>query len=136
MTTTSFALLINGGPSEVFKATRGVRQRDPLSPLLFILVIGALNGMLCRVKDLQLVKGISVGRKNHTVEVSHLFFADDTLVFCQPEERILLNLRCVLLCFQLVSRLKINLDKKKRIMKKEDKCYHFGAQIWHQRIYR
>lgn len=32
ITTTSFVVLINGGPSEFFKASKSLRQGDPLSP--------------------------------------------------------------------------------------------------------
>lgn len=42
---------------------------------------------------------------------SHLFFADDSLVFCKPKADMLLNLRYILLCFQAVSGLKINFGK-------------------------
>lgn len=36
ITTTSFAVMINGGPSTFLNASKGLRQGDPLSPLLFI----------------------------------------------------------------------------------------------------
>lgn len=41
-----------------------------------------------------------MGEGETAKEISHLFFVDATFLFCQPEERALLNLRCVLLCFQ------------------------------------
>lgn len=113
MSIASFAVLVNGGPSEFFNATRGLRQGDPLSHLLFIIVMKAFNGWLCKTIDLQLVKEVLAGRQNHCTEVSHLFFVDDTLIFCQPDVRNLLNLKYVLLCFQVVFDLKINLDKSK-----------------------
>lgn len=43
----------------------------------------ALNGMMEQAKHLQLIKGVKVGRGDDAIEISHLFFADDTL-FCQP----------------------------------------------------
>lgn len=81
MSTTSVAVLVNGGPSEFFKTTRGLRQGDPLSLLLFIIVMETFNGLSCKANDFQLVKGISVGRKDHIIKVSHIFFTDDTLIF-------------------------------------------------------
>ena len=45
------------------------------------------------------------------MEVSHLLFADDTLIFCEPKVEEICNLRCLLLCFEAVLGLKINLSK-------------------------
>lgn len=85
--TTPFAFLINGGPSNFFKASRGVRQGDPLSSMLFILIMRALDGLMNMAKELQLFKGVGVGRDNLTFEVSHLLFADNTLIFCHLDVR-------------------------------------------------
>jgi hypothetical protein len=43
--------------------------------------------------------------------VSHLLFADDMLFFCEPVVEQFRNLRCLLLCFEVASGLKINLSK-------------------------
>ena len=43
--------------------------------------------------------------------ISHLLFADDTLFFCKPQESNLGYLRCVLLLFEALSGLKVNLAK-------------------------
>jgi hypothetical protein len=43
--------------------------------------------------------------------VSHLLFADDMLIFCEPSCEQLCNLRCLFLCFEAVLGLKINLSK-------------------------
>ena len=43
--------------------------------------------------------------------VSHLLFADNTLIFCKPKVEQLRNMRCLLLCFEMISGLKINLSK-------------------------
>lgn len=109
MTTTSFAVLINGGPSEFLTASRDLRQGDLFSPLLFILVMEVLDGLLNKAREQQLFIGVCVGRGSSTLAVSRLLFADDTLIFCHPDLRNLLHLRCILLCFQGVSGLKINL---------------------------
>jgi len=45
------------------------------------------------------------------INVSHLLFADDTLVFYEASPDHLLYLRMLLLSFEAVSGLKINLDK-------------------------
>lgn len=66
--------------------------RGFLFSLLFIIVIEALNRLLDKTRDEELLKGIVVGRGGSQVEVSYLFFVDDTLIFCQPDENIILNL--------------------------------------------
>lgn len=43
--------------------------------------------------------------------VSQLLFADDTLMFCEPNVEQFRDLRCLLLCFEVVLELKINLSK-------------------------
>lgn len=68
-------------PIKVFTASRGLRQRNPLSPLLLIVVIEVLNGLMNRAKELQLLRGVYVGSSRNSIEVSHLFSADDTLLF-------------------------------------------------------
>lgn len=52
----------------------------------------------------------------HPMKFSHLFFADDILFFCQLSISNLLHLRCIVLCFQAASGLKINMKKSELIM--------------------
>lgn len=56
-----------------------------------------------------IMAGLSVGSRK--VCVSHLQFADDTLVFLHAKTKWLLNLRRIVDCFQLLSGLRINLAK-------------------------
>jgi hypothetical protein len=48
--------------------------------------------------------------------VSHLLFADDTLIFCDPNVEQFQDLRCLLLCFEAVWGLKINLSKSEIVL--------------------
>lgn len=73
------------------------------------------NGLLTRALELQLIRGIRVGRGDNTLEVTHLFFADDILIFCQPDVGILRHLSCVLVFFPTVSGLSITLSKSEMV---------------------
>jgi len=57
----SISVLINGVPSKPFKMGRGLRQGDPLSPFLFVIMPEVLNKMLQQAIRFQLFKGVTVG---------------------------------------------------------------------------
>lgn len=54
-------------------------------------------------------------RDNAKLLVSHLLFADDTLIFCEANSDHLRNLRYIFLYFEAVSKFKINLEKSKLV---------------------
>jgi hypothetical protein len=89
-----------------------VSQGDPLSPSLFVLEIEAFSRMMnVTVKRELLTRFLMGSRHSEALEVSHLLFVDDTFIFCEPKVEQLRDLRCLLLCFEAVSELKINLLK-------------------------
>jgi hypothetical protein len=104
--------LINGSPSGFFGSSRGVRQGDPLSPFLFVLIMEAFSRMITAIYSRGLIVGFYVGnREQDRVEVSHLLFADDTLVFCGADASQISYMSALLVCFEAVSGLKVNLSK-------------------------
>ncbi|XP_050278053.1 uncharacterized protein LOC126719564 [Quercus robur] len=58
-----------------------------------------------------LMSGFRVGPVGNSLQVSHLLFADDTLVFCDADLGQILFLRLVLFWFEVVSGLNINMGK-------------------------
>lgn len=77
------AVLLNGVPGKVFHCLRGVRQGDPLSPLLFVLAADFLQTLLdaaCSRGDLILPIPL-----NHDHDFPILQYADDTLIFMQGD---------------------------------------------------
>lgn len=75
----SFSVLVNGSPSRQFKASRSIRQGDPLSPFLFTIVAEALGALLVQAPDIGLVKGFEAVHNGETI--SHLQFMDSTVLF-------------------------------------------------------
>ncbi|GJR57768.1 putative RNA-directed DNA polymerase, eukaryota, reverse transcriptase zinc-binding domain protein [Tanacetum coccineum] len=105
------SVLINGSPTREFKLKKGLRQDDPLSPLLFILAVEALNVALLEAKNNDSFRMIEVGKDK--VCVSHLQFADDALIMGEWSKINVLNLSRLLTCFHLASGLKVNFNKSK-----------------------
>uniref|UniRef100_A0A2N9H333 Reverse transcriptase domain-containing protein n=1 Tax=Fagus sylvatica TaxID=28930 RepID=A0A2N9H333_FAGSY len=107
-----FSILINGSPCGFFQSSRGIRQGDPLSPLLFVIVMEALSRMIDRASGVGLLSGFSVGREaSDPMRISHLLFADDTLIFCEASPDNLIDLRAILTWFEATSGLRVNLGK-------------------------
>ena len=112
LSTVRFSILINGTPCGFFNSTRGIRQGDLLSPLLFVLVMEALSRLMDKAVAEHLLEGFAVNNSHRPeLKISHLLFADDTLIFCGADRDQLLHLKGVLMCFEAVSGLHINLGK-------------------------
>lgn len=79
LNSTRLAILINGHPTNYFKPFRGLGQGCPLSPYLFLSCAQGFSSLLKKGSDMAVLKGINCARNAPTV--SHLFFADDTLLF-------------------------------------------------------
>jgi hypothetical protein len=116
ISTVRFSIMVNGSPSGFFGSSRGIRQGDPLSPLLFLLIMEVLSRMLRRTKEAGLIKGFKAGNSaEEDRSVSHLLFADHTIVFCDADPEQLLHLRMVLSCFEVVTGLGVNMAKSELV---------------------
>jgi hypothetical protein len=103
------AINVNGEIGPFFRNARGVRQGDPLSPILSDFMVDGLAAILSRARLMGHIQGVVP----HLIPggVSHLQYADDTLILIEPSDEGIANLKLLLLCFENMSGLKINFDK-------------------------
>lgn len=79
MSSCSMEVLFNGERTEKFHPSRGIRQGDPISPYLFVLCIERLGHLIHKAVERGEWKPIALSRGGP--RISHLFFADDLLLF-------------------------------------------------------
>jgi hypothetical protein len=94
----SVSVLANGEESETFKIGKGLRQEDPLSPLLFNLVADVLTKILEKAARNRLVSGLL--EQFSPGGILALQYADDTLIFSSCDSREVRNLKGVLMLFE------------------------------------
>ncbi|XP_062175976.1 uncharacterized protein LOC133881026 [Alnus glutinosa] len=109
VSTVTYAVLVNGSPCGKIVPSRGLRQGDPLSPYLFLLVVEGLSAMLVKAEHDRLLTGVPISVRG--VHLTHLFFADDSLLFCRANSDEWGNLMKVLEAYEAASGQKINIEK-------------------------
>ena len=103
-------------PSDFFHSTRGLRQSDPLSPYLFLLVMEILSQQLFKAKSRGFIEGFKVGSSGGVGrDMLHLLFVDDTVLFYEANSEQLRYLSWVFLWFKVISSLKVNMDESEAI---------------------
>lgn len=109
ISTVSYSILINGEPSPSFQPCCGLRQGDPMSPYIFILVMEVLSNMMLKLQSKGEITGIRVARG--APSISHLFFADDALFCFKATPEACTTIRNTIRLFFDISREMINYEK-------------------------
>ncbi|XP_019181991.1 PREDICTED: uncharacterized protein LOC109177145 [Ipomoea nil] len=109
VTTVSYRFLINGSPSNLVTPTRGLRQGDPLSPYLFIICAEWLSLLLQQAQNNGLIHGCRVARG--APPISHLFFADDSLLFFKANQYEAVEIKNCLAKYEALSGQMVNYHK-------------------------
>ncbi|XP_019150111.1 PREDICTED: uncharacterized protein LOC109146914 [Ipomoea nil] len=113
VTTVNYSILVNGVAAGHVRPTRGIRQGDPLSPYLFILCAEGLSILLQQAEAWGDIHGVRVARG--APAISHLFFADDSLLFFRANQREAVNIKQCLDLYSLASGQLINFDKSNAV---------------------
>ncbi|KAL0410765.1 UNVERIFIED_CONTAM: LINE-1 reverse transcriptase [Sesamum latifolium] len=109
ITTPTYSISVNGGPQGFFHATRGLRQGDPLSPYLFVLVMECLHATI--QFHIHQDGGFAYHWKCEKLNLYMLSFVDDILLFCRAEEHSILLLTFAMQQFSELSGLHANHSK-------------------------
>ena len=109
VTTVSYAVLVNGEPSDIFYPSAGLRQGEPLSSYIFILCMEVLSRNLTHLQRNKELEGLKIARS--APKISHLFFADDALFFFKAQPKNCWAIKNVLSTFCEKSGEMINFEK-------------------------
>lgn len=115
--THSFAVLINGTPSDYFHGNWGLRQGCPLSPYLFILAMEALSLLITKTRQQGSIMVIRVARDLH---ITHLLLIDDVLLVGAGTKDEWLHYHQIINVFYDASGLRINASKSSFICQCDD----------------
>lgn len=105
ITTVSYSSLINGKPSPPCCAKKGLRQGDPMSPFLFAMYLSRQLGSLKQIPD------FNFHSKCERLNITHLMYADDLLLFSRGDEVCTSLLLHAFHSFSRASGLEANMDK-------------------------
>ncbi|XP_074305950.1 uncharacterized protein LOC141641178 [Silene latifolia] len=108
VTSPTYSLNVNGNKFGFFKGERGLRQGDPLSPLLFTICMEYLSRVL-RVVASQ--DGFRFHPLCGHLKLNHLLFADDLLLFCKGNATSIMWILRAFATFSSASGLSLNRAK-------------------------
>ena len=107
--TVTYSILVNGEPQGMIQPTRGIRQGDPLSPFLFLLRTKGQHGIINKAASMREIIGFSLCKRGP--KLTHLLFADDSLLFCKATDVECGKVMQILSTYEEASGQKINKNK-------------------------
>lgn len=109
VTSVRYSVRFNGNLLEPFSPTRGLRQGDPLSPYLFLLVAYGLSNAIEKYIVDGRIQPLKVCRR--APGISHLLFANDSLLFFKAEPEQAVRVKEILHLYECSTGQLINLAK-------------------------
>ena len=129
-----YAIWINGQSYGQIRPTQGLRQGDPLSPYLFIICAEGLSALLHCAAQRKAIRGVVASARGP--RISHLFFANDSLVFGRATVSEAMKIQRILKVYERSSGQQLNCTKTSLFFSpntdagtKERVKAMFGAQV-------
>ena len=95
--------MVNGDPGDTIYSCKGLRQGDPISPMLFILTMEPLQRLFQQATQRGLLEPLASRGMRQRLSI----FADDVVVFIKPKPGELEAAKCIFEIFGEASGLKI-----------------------------
>ena len=106
VTSVTYSVMVNGEQKGFIKPERGFRQGDPLSLYPFLICAEGLSALLRKAERDSLIHGVSICQGGP--RMSHLFFANDSIIFCKASISECEEVLKVLSLYENASRQQVN----------------------------
>ncbi|KAL8108560.1 hypothetical protein AgCh_024870 [Apium graveolens] len=113
--------------------TRGLRQGDPLSSYLFLTCMEGLTALINDYEEKNFITGIKVARS--APPISHMFFADDSYIFCKASLESANHVLQMLSLFEKASGQQLNVDKSS-ILFSNNTCNSLKQDLCHKLMFK
>jgi hypothetical protein len=120
-------VLLNGIPDTRIFHRQGLRQDDPLSPMLFILVMDVLGHMVSKAAEEGMLQPLARRALQHRISL----YADDVVLFLRLEAADIAITMDILRLFGVASGLKTNLQKSNVLL---IRCEDHNLEVIQQQL--
>jgi hypothetical protein len=124
----TYSVIVNGTPTGEIISTRGIRQGNYISPYLFLLCVEALSSMLTWEEFCGTLTGVPTSKR--CPWISHLFFADDSLLFCKANPVHWRKMSELLQIYENASGQRLYKEKTSLFFSIVTLCLRIGGLCW------
>ena len=124
ITTVSSSIIVNGAVKRLFYLQKGLRHGCPLSPYLFIICAEVFSNLIRQAEQNKFIHGL---RFSIELSISHLFFADDSLIFTRATVDECISLKRLFECYEKASGQVFNMEKSSMFFSSSTKPEHVQA---------